>query len=90
MATSFRTACMGISKVVNQSDYNKMYLYGYKMQKLAQLFKITEPDVSVLNTKNEDYTQVQYEKDIHIIYKFYKHPMLIHRMAKYDDINRNV
>lgn len=85
MTTSFRTTCMSISKVVNSSDYNKMYLYGYKMKKLAKLFKIKEPDVSVLNTNNEDYTQDHYDSDMNILFKFYKHPMLIHRMAPYKD-----
>ena len=85
MAKSLRTACMTISKVVNSSDYNKMYLFGYKMKKLAHLFKIQEPDVSVLNTKNEDYTQALYDNDMNILFKFYKHPMLVHRMAPYKD-----
>ena len=79
-----------MTKIVSSNIYNRTYLYGYKMKKLAKLFKIGEPEISILNTSKENYTEKLYNQDLQKIYQFYKHPFLVHRMADYDKNTRRV
>ena len=88
MASPLKTFTTNVAKIVSSVNYNKMYLYGYKMQKLAELFKLHNPTIKVLSPNQEEYTQDLYDNDIEYIYRFYKHPLLIHRMSNYDSVNR--
>ena len=84
MSQQLNSLTNNMSKIVSISTYKRTYLFGYKMQKLARLFKIKEPEISVLNTKSEDYNEQLYNDDLQKIYQFYKHPFLAHRMSDYD------
>ena len=88
MSNKLKSLTNTMSKIVSNNTYKRTYLFGYKMQKLAQLFKIKEPEISVLNTKSEDYNEQLYNDDLQKIYQFYKHPFLVHRMTNYDKTSR--